>query len=459
MIRIYAVIAVLLGIAATGGAADRLESRWLSVEIDRASGAWALTDARSGVRWPSEGLASAGAAEGLGHDFTRAEEIQEGRAVVLRTAGDVELTFELIRSGRSLEIRYAGKDVGDVTVLGDALTVTDAEKGYLVVPCREGLLVPADSGATFTRTFGSSDYEGCHMNMLGFAKRGSTLIADWDDAYTFPEVKSERADDGPVHQRLVTAFRLRRTARAVRLTPLGAGDWNTIATGYREIAEQKGLAITLREKIARNPHLAKLVGASNVKLWTCLARRMSEDSKQEVSVNVRWTFDEAARNAEHLKKDIGIDRALFMMGGWTEGGYDCRHPDNLPANAECGGNDALADAIARIQQLDYVGCLHDNVQDMYADAKSFDLSFIEKDARGNPKKGGRWLGGRAWMVCAPKQLELAQRPQNLPEIARLFKPWSYFIDTTYAVGPRECDDPAHPLDRNSDIAWKQKLSD
>lgn len=459
MVRIYAVMAVLLGITSTSSAADRLESRWLSVEIDRASGAWALTDARSGVRWPSEGMASAGTAEGLGHDFTRAEEIQEGRAVVLRTAGDVELTFELIRGGRSLEIRYAGKDVGDVTVLGDALAVTDAEKGYLVVPCREGLLVPADSGATFTRTFGSSDYEGCHMNMLGFAKRGSTLIADWDDAYTFPEVKSERADDGPVHQRLVTAFRLRRTARAVRLTPLGAGDWNTIATGYREIAEQKGLAITLREKIARNPHLAKLVGASNVKLWTCLARRMSEDSKQEESVNVRWTFDEAARIAEHLKKDIGLDRALFMMGGWTEGGYDCRHPDNLPANAECGGNDALADAIARIQQLDYVGCLHDNVQDMYADAKSFDLSFIEKDARGNPKKGGRWLGGRAWMVCAPKQLELAQRPQNLPEIARLFKPWSYFIDTTYAVGPRECDDPAHPLDRNSDIAWKQKLSD
>jgi hypothetical protein len=96
---------------------------------------------------------------------------------------------------------------------------------------------------------------------------------------------------------------------------------------------------------------------------------------------------------------------------------------------------------------------------MYADAKSFDLSFIEKDANGNPKKGGRWLGGRAWMVCAPKQLELAKRPQNLPEISKLFKPWSYFIDTTFAVGPRECSDPAHPLDRNGDIAWKQKLSD
>jgi len=461
MSRIYAVTLVLLGAATASAAAGRLKSRWLTVEIDKTTGAWALTDARSGVRWPTEGMACAGAAEDLSDGFAEAEaeEVQERRAMVLRTKNGVEVTFQLIRDGQSLEIRYAGTNVGDVRVLGDALAITDTEQGYVVVPCREGLLIPADSGTSFTRTFGTSDYEGCHMNMLGFAKAGSTLIADWDDAYTFPDVKSERLESGPARQRLTTTFRLQRTARAVRLTPLGTGDWNTIATGYREIAEQKGLAVTLQQKIARNPHLAKLIGASNVKLWTCLARRMSEDSKQEESVNVRWTFDEAARIAEHLKTDVGLDRALFMMGGWTEGGYDCRHPDNLPANPECGGNDALADAVRRIQELGYVGCLHDNVQDMYADANSFDLSFIEKDVNGNPKKGGRWLGGRAWMVCAPKQLELAQRPQNLPEISKLFKPWSYFIDTTYAVGPRECDDPAHPLDRNGDIAWKQQLSD
>ena len=45
-----------------------------------------------------------------------------------------------------------------------------------------------------------------------------------------------------------------RHARFV-LTPLGKGDWNTLATGYRRIADQKGLAVTLREKIERNPRL------------------------------------------------------------------------------------------------------------------------------------------------------------------------------------------------------------
>ena len=127
---------------------------------------------------------------------------------------------------------------------------------------------------------------------------------------------------------------------------------------------------------------------------------MSEDSTKEESVKVHWTFDEAAAVAEHLAKDVGISRCLFIVGGWTEGGYDCRHPDNLPANPECGGNEALADAIRRIQALGYVACLHDNYQDMYHDAKSWDPACIEKKPDGSLIQGGRWLGGRAYMVCA-----------------------------------------------------------
>ena len=99
---------------------------------------------------------------------------------------------------------------------------------------------------------------------------------------------------------------------------------------------------------------------------------MSEDSTRVERVRVHWTFDEAAQVAEHLQRDLKIDRCLFTIGGWTEGGYDCRHPDDLPANAECGGDQALAEAIRRIQDLGYVACLHDNYQDMYKDAKSWD---------------------------------------------------------------------------------------
>jgi len=63
------------------------------------------------------------------------------------------------------------------------------------------------------------------------------------------------------------------------------------------------------------------------------------------------------------------------------------------------------------------------------------------------------------MVCAPQQVELAMRPQNLPAIQKLFQPWSYFIDTTYAVGPRECADPKHPLGATMILPGKSSLSD
>ena len=43
--------------------------------------------------------------------------------------------------------------------------------------------------------------------------------------------------------------------------PLGKGDWNTIAAAYRQYAEKRGYAVTLREKIRRDPHVELMVGA------------------------------------------------------------------------------------------------------------------------------------------------------------------------------------------------------
>ena len=453
------VVAVTLWADAGGWAGTaRLESETLRVEVEEGTGRWVLVDKRSGVRWPTEGTARPGAAPQLQGTFARVKSAR-GNAVVLENEKGGVVRFALEDGGRALSIHYEAVGEDAVRVLGDALAVTDVETGYAIVPCREGLLVPADSDKSFNRTFGTSDYEGCHMNMLGVVKGGSALIVTWDDAYVFAELERRSAGNESCRHKLTATFQLRRSARSLRLMPLGEGDWDTIARAYRQYARRQGLAGTLREKVGRDRHLERMLGASNAKLWTCLARRMNEESTAEESVRVRWTFDEAAQIAEHLHNDLEIERCFFMMGGWTEGGYDVRHPDNLPANPECGGNKALADAVARIQKQGYVACLHDNVQDMYRDAKSWDPSFIEKRPDGSLITGGRWLGGRAYMVCAVKQLELAQRTQNLPAIRELFAPWSYFIDTTYAVGPRECHDPNHPIGRNDDIAWKIRLSD
>jgi hypothetical protein len=451
MVSFLVVLSIFLLTGCGGSGPVVLESDSLRVELVEATGMWALVDKDSGQRWPSEGFAAVGEAPQLTAPFSL-----EGKSkseLRLKSGQGGSVTFALSDGGKVAELSY--EEVGDeaIQVLGDHLTITEKEDGYVIVPCREGLLVPVKGNKAFKRTFGSSDYEGTHMSMLGLVKAGSGLILTWDDHYTFPEL--ERKVEG--EETLSTTVELRRSARSLRLRPTGKSDWNKIAKVYREVAEQKGYAVTLKEKIAREPTTEKLIGASNVKLWHLLRRKQDEESTKVLEERIRWTFDEAAQIAERLHHRLGINDCLFIIGGWINGGYDVRHPDILPANPECGGNKGLADALARIEKVGFISSLHDNYQDMYLDAPSYDPSFSQKQADGSIKRGGHWLGGVPDIVCSTKQLELAQRPQNLPEVLKLFSPQCYFIDTTFAAGLQECYDPDHPLDRNSDMREKSRL--
>ena len=232
---------VLLISASTQADIVRLESPSLKVEVDDTTGRWALLDKRSGAKWPSEGMANPGTAAWLEGNFRKIQTMDKN-SVRLNQKNGPTMVFALLDEGNALELRYEGKADGSVRVLGDVLAITDIEGGYAIVPSREGLLIPANSGKAFKRVFGTSDYEGCHMNMLGFVKGGSALIVTWDNAYVFPELQSTRPSGKRYNQRLTTTLELRRSANSMRLMPLGQGDFNTVAAGYRRYAEKQGLA-------------------------------------------------------------------------------------------------------------------------------------------------------------------------------------------------------------------------
>ena len=228
--------------AAASAQVEVLEGEHLKVEVDTTTGQWVLTDKRSGVRWPSQGKANPGKASWLDANFADSARA-DAKTLRLRTAGDRAVVFAVTAEPESLELRYEGKDKDTVRVLEDALIIERADGGYVIVPCREGLLIPADSGKDFNRVFGTSEYEGCHMNMMGFVKQRSALVVTWDDAYVFPEVRSATGQEA--QQTLTTAFELRGPADKIRLMPLGQGDWNTIAAAYRGYAEKRGRPVTL----------------------------------------------------------------------------------------------------------------------------------------------------------------------------------------------------------------------
>jgi len=376
----------------------------------------------------------------------------------------VRVTVRPVADGKTLEFSYeadAALGVDSLRLLDDALWVADNEKGYAVVPVREGLLIPSDSGKAFSQRFDTFAYEGCHMEMLGVVKNGAAALITWHDPCVAADVRSAVTNASWLngHQALSVSLDLRKSAKSFRIQFLGKGDYVDIAKAYRQIAKDKGWLVTWDQKLKGHPERAKYFGASDFKLWSTLARRMSEDSQREESVQVNWTFDEAAQIAAHLKNDLKLDKVLFMMGGWIRRGYDNQHPDILPAAPECGGDTAFSNCCRQIRDLGFLLSLHDNYQDIYRDSPSWNEDFIMKNAVGKLTTGGKWAGGRAYLTCSQKAVELARRPQNLPAVKKLSGADSYFIDTTYAAELLECFDPNHPLTRWDDLKWKQAISD
>jgi hypothetical protein len=297
------------------------------------------------------------------------------------------------------------------------------------------------------------------MAMLGVVKNGSALLTTWDDPYT--TILADYAIEP--QRKLSLSLSFRQSARAVRFQPLGRGGYVEIAKAYRPIAKQRGYLKTLAEKMKENPGVARFFGAADFKPFAFMRRvantRYNQTNQERLDIS--FTFEECADLAEHYSKDLGIDRALLVLNGWINGGYDNRHPDVLPAAPEIGGDQGLIDCSRRLHALGsgWVLGLHDNYQDFYKDSKSWNEDYIMKNPDGSLHKGGEWAGGLAYLICSKKSVELADRPQNVPRVKELFKPDLYFSDTIFASPLYECSDPKHPLTWVEDLKYKTQLCD
>ncbi|MGQ9730134.1 MAG: DUF5696 domain-containing protein [Candidatus Zipacnadales bacterium] len=461
-----------------------LDCGTFELHVSANTGTWQIQDKRTRELWSSDPLG-----EGFGDITLRSDE----RTVVvlldtveeLQTApGAMVLTYlvkplpeeevkvrvklDRVAGPDGLQVTYEVADHDDwraagATLLRNALTVTNNEGGYLVVPHRLGILLRADGGLPDSHSFRAyANANAYSMAFVGAVKNGSAILVTWENAYTTLETHGTWVDDHLVPGSHMWSVSLRLTHSANRFTlyPLGKGEYVEIARAYRDIARKRGFLRTWREKIAAYAGAERMLGAVDFKPFVLsrVAPKTRWNNSEQERVTLSYTFDEAAQCAEHLRNEVGIERAMFVLAGWIHRGYDNQHPDILPAAPECGGNEGLAKCAERVKACGYLFGLHDNYQDMYRDAPSWDESFIMKRPDGSLHAGGVWAGGQAYLTCSRKALELAKRPQNLNEVRRLFHPTVYFIDTTFAAPPYECHDLAHPLSFKDDIYWKRELS-
>jgi hypothetical protein len=433
----------------------------ITVDLNTRTTALHLTDGSTGRNWdlgiplvvPTEGQPVPVTPEQIGRDADGNLHFKD------RNSG---LVFTLsVLPGNTPRLRYTiqglekQSSIKEVDLISEGLPLVGAHTGYYALPARLGIMVdPLDAKPGLSRYDAYQVSRGYSMAMLGAVDRNSALLIYWNS----PDVSILTNSRSKPIPRLTASLAFQAGANTLFVEPLGRGNYVKIAKAYRIVAKQEGLLKTIAEKEAINPKIADLVGIPDFKLMV-YEHRLARDGSGHVTTTLDATFADEVALAHHLKYDVGIDHALMVLEGWNRAGYDNQHPDILPAATLAGGNAGLSVCSKQVRKQGWLFGLHDNYQDMYRNAPSWNPFYIVKRKDGSLMKGGFWAGGQAYFICSRESIKLLSRQQNFPGVMQLFHPDAYFLDTVFASPLRFCYDPRHPTDRVQDMQARQELCD
>ena len=317
----------------------------------------------------------------------------------------------------------------------------------------------------------SNVIESWSMSWWGFqrGKSAMMLIVETpnDAAYQFQHPAGGPTVIGPRWRATLGRFGYPRTARMYFVSE---GSYVDLAKRYRRYAIDKGLLVSLKEKIARTPLVKDLIATPLTRL--SILRNLKPDSSRYDSKNPEKnyslsTFDERARQLRELKAK-GIDRLHVVLTGWPYLGYDRQHPDELPPPHQAGGWEGMKRLADACREVGYIFTLHDQYRDYYVDAPSYDPQFAvhEEDTVSPPQafpgtrfgdwKEGyipfmrHWDGGIQTFLNARFMLGHLIKNYSLL-IDHGIKPQGSYLDVFGYVPPDEDFNPEHPTTRTDAI--------
>jgi hypothetical protein len=316
--------------------------------------------------------------------------------------------------------------------------------------------------------------ESWSMSWWGFQKGKSammTIVETPDDAaYQFKHPAGGPTEIGPRWISQLSRFNYPRSARMVFFA---SGNYVDMAKRYRQYVMNTGQFVSLKEKIARTPAVADLIGTPQTRI--SILHNLSPDSdrydtKDPAKNYSLVTFDERAKQLRDLKSR-GFAQVLVFISGWPHLGYDRQHPDSLPPPEKAGGWAGFKRLVDTCRELGYSYILHDQYRDYYLDAPSYDPQFAvrEEDARlppqafpgsrfGDSKQGDiplmrHWDGGqqaylnnRFWLGHLVKNYQLF--------FDHGINPQGIYIDVIGYVPPDADFNPEHPTTRTEAMAGR-----
>lgn len=231
-------------------------------------------------------------------------------------------------------------------------------------------------------------------------------------------------------------------------------DYNEMAKTFRRyhFAHDPDMT-TLKERIAKRPHLAKLVrslalrqecagkpvepSATRVRNWT---------AQDEPRVGCWASFAQTLTNLVALKS-AGVEDIQLCLAGWQAGGYDGRHPASFPVEPVCGGEAELRRLVREAQKMGVIIDSQSNYTDSYTCSPWwFGGDVACMGPTGKLEWSGGWRGGRAYHTCLRRAID-TYLPGELRRIRDLGFWGSAYIDVFSAVVPYRCCNPRHPATR------------
>ena len=325
-----------------------------------------------------------------------------------------------------------------------------------IVPYMQGMFLPKDWPQKVWLYDPQCYGRGLYMPWWGHQNGPSAMllvIETPDDA----GCRFDHPAGGPTRMQLRWLHSLGRMRypRRARLCFLKSGNYVDCAKRYRRYIIETGRFVSLKEKMARNPLVARLQ-ASPVVHTGILVHIQPESSyynKDNPAANhYVTTFDARAAELRALASR-GTKRAYVHLDGWGFRGYDNLHPDVLPPSPEAGGWEGMKRLADACDEIGYLFAIHDQYRDYYWDAKSYSPRHAVLDRGGNRWHGSTWYGGNQSILCsslAPGHV----RKNYGGLIDHGIKVRGAYLDVFAVVTPDECYSPEHPVTRTDCLRYR-----
>jgi hypothetical protein len=342
---------------------------------------------------------------------------------------------------------------------------TYQEEGYLAVPIgRDGYIIPSlyfpyPSPNFWIREDNSRELDincsSLSMPWFGARKDNSSFIAiveqgvdatlhvvantnRWGKAY-----REGRKPSGPRILSGSVVWRASRGAfsypRTIRYRFLPEGSYVEMAKAYRKVAQQNGKFLSLKDRIAQNPKVERLIGAVMMGIYGGYPHHREHP-------HMRLSYTGLKKIARDMKEQLGIQHAV--INPWSIFGEQA--PAFLPLNTRQGTIKELQSAADYITNAGYLFTPYTYYSAYHQESDAWDPKLEFRDNAGLNNEVSKWF-----RICPTQFVRLAE--SFIPDMMQQLSVDGVWVDIVTSGSIRECNHPDHPMSQQDDVAARRAL--